>query len=51
MTIKPAEAFALPYGKLEEGQIADITLIDLNKEMAIDKKASYLKDKIHRLTN
>ncbi|PUF90928.1 dihydroorotase [Bacillus altitudinis] len=38
MTIKPAEAFALPYGKLEEGQIADITLIDLNKEMAIDKK-------------
>lgn len=51
MTIKPAEAFALPYGKLEEGQIADITLIDLNKEMAIDKKASYLKGKIHRLTN
>ncbi|MBU4618929.1 dihydroorotase [Bacillus sp. GG161] len=39
MTIKPAEAFALPYGKLEEGQIADITLIDLNKEMAIDKKS------------
>ncbi|MED1531580.1 dihydroorotase [Bacillus altitudinis] len=39
MTIKPAEAFALPYGKLKEGQIADITLIDLNKEMAIDKKS------------
>ncbi|MGD6974775.1 dihydroorotase [Bacillus altitudinis] len=39
MSIKPAEAFALPYGKLEEGQIADITLIDLNKEMAIDKKS------------
>lgn len=39
MTIKPAEAFALPYGKLEEGQIADITLMDLNKEMAIDKKS------------
>ncbi|MBU8656026.1 dihydroorotase [Bacillus pumilus] len=39
MTIKPAEAFSLPYGKLEEGQIADITLIDLNKEMAIDKKS------------
>jgi len=39
MTIKPAEAFALPYGKLEEGQIADITLIDLNKEMEIDKKS------------
>ena len=37
MTIKPAEAFSLPYGKLEEGHIADITLIDLNKEMAIDK--------------
>ncbi|QSJ00121.1 dihydroorotase [Bacillus safensis] len=39
MTIKPAEAFSLPYGKLEEGHIADITLIDLNKEMAIDKKS------------
>ncbi|MGN7327095.1 dihydroorotase [Bacillus pumilus] len=39
MTIKPAEAFSLPYGKLEKGQIADITLIDLNKEMAIDKKS------------
>ncbi|WP_458110315.1 dihydroorotase [Bacillus zhangzhouensis] len=39
MTIKPAEAFSLPYGKLEEGQVADITLIDLNKEMAIDKKS------------
>ncbi|MCC9090108.1 dihydroorotase [Bacillus pumilus] len=39
MTIKPAEAFSLPYGKLEEGQAADITLIDLNKEMAIDKKS------------
>lgn len=37
MTIKPAESFSLPYGKLEEGHIADITLIDLNKEMAIDK--------------
>ncbi|CAM5293524.1 dihydroorotase [Bacillus safensis FO-36b] [Bacillus safensis subsp. safensis] len=37
MTIKPAEAFSLPYGKLEEGHIADITLIDLKKEMAIDK--------------
>ncbi|MEK5297004.1 dihydroorotase [Bacillus sp. FSL R5-0659] len=37
MTIKPAEAFSLPYGKLEEGHIADITLIDLNKETTIDK--------------
>ncbi|PCK21591.1 dihydroorotase [Bacillus pumilus] len=39
MTIKPAEAFSLPYGKLEEGQVADITLIDLNKEMVIDKES------------
>ncbi|MEI4789000.1 dihydroorotase [Bacillus sp. FJAT-53060] len=39
MTIKPAKAFSLPYGKLEEGQVADITLIDLNKEMEIDKKS------------
>ncbi|OLP66513.1 Dihydroorotase [Bacillus pumilus] len=39
MTIKPADAFSLPYGKVETGQVADLTLIDLNKEMAIDKKS------------
>ncbi|MGG0718897.1 dihydroorotase [Robertmurraya massiliosenegalensis] len=29
LTIKPADAFGLPYGRLEVGKAADITLIDL----------------------
>ncbi|MFO6495352.1 MULTISPECIES: dihydroorotase [Bacillus] len=37
MTVKPCEAFGLPYGRLEVGRPADITLIDLEKEEAIDK--------------
>lgn len=36
MSEKPAEIFDLPYGKLEEGAIADLVIIDLDKEMAID---------------
>ncbi|GAA4715814.1 dihydroorotase [Brevibacillus fulvus] len=36
MTEKPAEIFNLPYGRLQEGAIADITVIDLEKEQAID---------------
>lgn len=35
LTIKPAESFRLPYGKIEEGAIADITVIDLEKEQKI----------------
>lgn len=38
MTIKPAAVFGLPYGVLQEGAIADITLIDLTKEEKIDKE-------------
>lgn len=37
MTIKPAEVFSLPFGKLEEGAFADLTVIDLEKEMMIDR--------------
>src|SRR5699024_4467733 len=33
---KPAEAFQLPYGVLEIGNVANITLIDLDAEMKID---------------
>jgi dihydroorotase len=36
LTIKPAEAFKLPYGRLEVGAIADITLIDINIEDTIN---------------
>ncbi|PWA13437.1 dihydroorotase [Pueribacillus theae] len=36
LTIKPAQAFELPYGRLQEGSIADIAVIDLNNEIAID---------------
>ena len=36
MATKPAEIFELPYGKIEVGASADFTIIDLNKEMAIN---------------
>lgn len=36
LTIKPAEAFGLPYGRLEIGKNADITLIDLEHKEKID---------------
>lgn len=36
MTIKPAEIFDLPYGKIEVGASADLTIIDLNKEQAVE---------------
>lgn len=42
-TNKPAEAFDLPYGRLTEGEIADITLVDLDKEIQIDKNNFYSK--------
>ncbi|UOQ47937.1 dihydroorotase [Gracilibacillus caseinilyticus] len=37
MTIKPAKTFGLPYGRIELGASADLTLIDLNNQLAIDK--------------
>ncbi|AJC24025.1 MULTISPECIES: dihydroorotase [Bacillus] len=45
MTSKPCEAFDLPYGTLAPGAPADITLIDLEKEAAIDKDTFLSKGK------
>ncbi|MGM8211817.1 dihydroorotase [Virgibacillus sp. W0430] len=45
LTIKPAHVFQLPYGRLEEGYSADITLIDLNKAYTIDKHTFLSKGK------
>ncbi|MGG1228962.1 dihydroorotase [Bacillus halotolerans] len=45
MTIKPCEAFGLPYGTLKTGQAADITLIDLEREAVIDKETFLSKGK------
>lgn len=36
LTSKPSEAFKLPYGAIEEGKLADIVLLDINEEKAID---------------
>ncbi|MCO4338270.1 dihydroorotase [Staphylococcus agnetis] len=46
ITIKPAKLFDLPYGKLEEGAPADLTLIDLDE--AYDIKA---EDFLSKSTN
>lgn len=35
LTIKPAQTFDLPYGKLEEGSLADLTIINLYTEREI----------------
>ena len=45
MTVIPAEVFDLPYGVLEEGCIADITVIDLDQTMTIDKTTFLSKGK------
>ncbi|WP_100330847.1 dihydroorotase [Bacillus xiapuensis] len=45
MTIKPAEAFGLPYGKLEKGAIADLALIDLTAERIIRPESFASKGK------
>jgi dihydroorotase len=45
MTKKPAESFELPYGKLEEGELADLTIIDLEKEEKIDASKFVSKGK------
>jgi len=36
MTRKPAEVFGLPYGRLEDGAPADLTLIDLEHEKPVN---------------
>ncbi|WJE17396.1 dihydroorotase [Halobacillus sp. ACCC02827] len=42
---KPAETFGLPYGTLKVGAPADITLIDLETEKAIDRQTFVSKGK------
>ncbi|HLS66663.1 MAG TPA: dihydroorotase [Pseudogracilibacillus sp.] len=44
-TKKPAEVFGLPYGMLQVGSIADLTVVDLENEMTIDKTTFYSKGK------
>jgi dihydroorotase len=39
MTVKPAEIFGLPYGRLEVGAVADLTVIDLETERTIDPES------------
>jgi len=45
LTNKPADVFGFEFGKLEEGAPADLVLIDLEKEQAIDKEAFLSKGK------
>ncbi|MFD1038056.1 dihydroorotase [Virgibacillus byunsanensis] len=45
LTIKPARVFQLPYGMLEEGVAADLTVVNLTKEMKIDKNTFFSKGK------
>lgn len=45
MTKKPASVFNLPYGTIQEGAVADLVLIDLEKERVIDRKTFVSKGK------
>lgn len=45
MATKPAEVFDLPFGKFEEGAVADLVLIDLDKEEIIDRNEFVSKGK------
>ncbi|NWO15206.1 amidohydrolase family protein, partial [Virgibacillus sp.] len=45
LATKPAEIFELPYGTLQAGSIADLTLIDLQQTDKIDKNNFYSKGK------
>ncbi|WP_342430537.1 dihydroorotase [Neobacillus sp. FSL H8-0543] len=44
-TIKPAESFKLPYGKIVTGAPADIVLLNLNEERMIDPEEFLSKGK------
>ncbi|ASK63563.1 dihydroorotase [Virgibacillus phasianinus] len=37
LTIKPAQVFDLPYGKIEEKAVADLTIVNLDMESRINK--------------
>jgi dihydroorotase len=45
MTSKPAEAFGLPYGKLEVGGDADLVVINLEKEASVEPSEFLSKGK------
>lgn len=45
MTSKPADVFDLPYGRMEEGSLADLTLMDIENEYTIDKHEFHSKAK------
>lgn len=45
MTVKPAETFGLAEGRLEEDRAADLVIIDLNEEKAIDPNEFLSKGK------
>ncbi|MDP4085385.1 MAG: dihydroorotase [Bacillota bacterium] len=45
LTRKPAEAFGLPYGKIGEGECADLVLLNLKNEQEIDSKGFLSKGK------
>ncbi|MED4202650.1 dihydroorotase [Neobacillus mesonae] len=45
LTVKPAEAFGLPLGKIEIGATADLVLINLNEERSINPEEFLSKGK------
>ncbi|TDL72605.1 dihydroorotase [Rhodococcus qingshengii] len=45
LTLKPAESFSLPYGKIETGAPADFVLLNLDEEKAIDPQEFLSKGK------
>ena len=45
LTTKPADVFDLPYGRLEVGATADLTLIDLEEERTIRRETFVSKGK------
>jgi len=45
MTVRPAQVFGLPYGKLEEGAPADLTVIDLDEEREVRPEQLLSKSK------
>jgi dihydroorotase len=45
MTAKPADVFSLPWGKLEVGSPADVTIIDLDAKAQVNKESIVSKSK------
>ncbi|SFB19303.1 dihydroorotase [Lentibacillus halodurans] len=45
LTVKPANTFRLPYGVLQEGAAADLTIVNLDKTIVLDKNTFYSKGK------